>query len=87
MPIEKGTLDRSLEDITTCTSSGATLEHERPKKQEQLDEYLVKENFVPLGHHGPPRKMLVRRRKQKEESPVGVLCAMIVEHQLGTHSS
>ena len=60
------------------------------KRQEQLDEYLVKETFVPTGNHGRHsnnnRKMVVRRRKQKEESPLASFCAWVFEHQLGMFS-
>lgn len=61
-------------------------ERERKKQHERVDEYLVKDSFVPAhhSHQGVKRKMVVRRRKaKKEESPLGMLCAMVVEHQLG----
>jgi len=60
-------------------------EREKKKPHERVDEYLVKDSFVPAAHHKnqQKKKMVVRRRKVKEESPLGLLCAMIVEHQLG----
>jgi hypothetical protein len=54
------------------------------KKHEDFEEYLVKESFVPTHHSAKTRKMVVRRRKQKEESSLlSIFCAWVVEHQLG----
>ncbi|KIW04535.1 uncharacterized protein PV09_04289 [Verruconis gallopava] len=58
------------------------------KHAEHIEEFLVKESFVPTHHHHEQsrhaRKMVVRRRKQSVESSLlSVFCAWVVEHQLG----
>ena len=60
------------------------------KKQEDFEEYLVKESFVPTHHHDQQqtKKMVVMRRRKakaakKEASLFSHLCAWIVEYQLG----
>ncbi len=56
------------------------------KHEHDLEEYLVKETFVPTHSQGnrKTRKMVVRRRKQKvDASLLSIFCAWVVEHQLG----
>ena len=57
---------------------------ERRKSQQSLNEYLVKESFVPTGPSQHVRKRkVVRKKKVVDESPLSILCAWIVEHQIG----
>lgn len=69
--------------MAAATQSSAT--DSVAKKTEHLEEYLVKETFVPTHHAAQPRKVIVRRRKQKKEesSLLTIFCEWIVEHQLG----
>jgi hypothetical protein len=77
----------TLENGAVCAQDGiapATLcESDRPKKQ-QLDEFLVKESFVPTRPQTRKRRVVVRRRKQKEENGFAAVCAWVVDSQLGT---
>jgi hypothetical protein len=57
---------------------------ERRKSQQSLNEFLVKESFVPTGPSQHVRKRkVVRKKKVVDESPLSVLCAWVVEHQIG----
>ena len=61
------------------------------KKHEDLEEYLVKESFVPTHHdqHQAKKMVVMRRRKiraaKKEASLFSIFCAWVVEYQLGMH--
>jgi hypothetical protein len=57
---------------------------ERRKSQQSLNEYLVKESFVPTGPSQRLRtRKVVRKKKVVDESPLSVVCAWVVEHQIG----
>ena len=63
------------------------------KKHEDLEEYLVKESFVPTHHdqHQAKKMVVMRRRKiraaKKEASLFSIFCAWVVEYQLGMKCS
>ncbi|KAF2424460.1 LAG1-domain-containing protein [Tothia fuscella] len=76
----------SVEDVSPDLHNE---DKERPKKV-ALEEYLVKDSFVPAGgHKGKVRKVVVtttrhsRRRSMNEKSPFAAACAWVVEHQIG----
>jgi hypothetical protein len=79
MDAEKGTLV-TPGDVVSCE-----------KKREDIEEFLVKESFVPTHHseqHQAQKKMVVmRRRKVKTSKPpqslLSMFCEWVVEHQLG----
>jgi hypothetical protein len=79
MDTEKGTIV-TPGDVVGCE-----------KKREDIEEFLVKESFVPTHHndqHQAKKKMVVmRRRKTKgqkpEQSLPSMFCEWVVEHQLG----
>jgi hypothetical protein len=77
MSLEHGAISALGDSVPTSLE-----EKERPKKL-PLEEYLVKESFVPAGHGARTRKIVVRRRKVEELSPFAAVCAWVVEHQIG----
>lgn len=85
--IEKGDMDTEKGTIVT---PGDVVGPE--KKHGDLEEYLVKESFVPAQHNEQhqTRKMVVMRRtikkarRKNEASQPSILCAWLVEYQLGT---
>lgn len=55
-----------------------------PKSQQTLNGFVCKEILVPTGSSQRVRKRkMVRKKKVVDESPLSVLCAWVVEHQIG----
>ncbi|KAE9972056.1 hypothetical protein BLS_004196 [Venturia inaequalis] len=74
----------AMGDIASSTETYPFEKDERYRSQQGLNGFAVKEPFLPngLGLQVRKRKM-VRKRKNVDESPFSVLCAWVVEHQIG----
>lgn len=71
-------------DIASSTEFYPFEKDEQRKSPQGLNGFAVKEPFLPngLGPQVRKRKML-RKKKNVDESPFSVLCAWVVEHQIG----
>lgn len=72
-------------DIASTTEFYPSEKDERCNSQQALHGFAVKEPFLPHGLSPQVRqRKIVRKRKNVDESPFSVLCAWVVEHQIGT---
>lgn len=71
-------------DIASSTEYYPSEKDEARKCQQGFHGFAVKEPFLPNGLSPQVRKRkMVRKRKNVDESPFSVLCAWVVEHQIG----